>query len=129
MKKIILTTICIIFILINKNYASNDCLVIINDTLKETNYIIDEEETLVNEEEKIAVIAPTIIERKVNIKQSKLRNKKPFSKPHGFGDFIGGLMDLVSQLWKPVWGYYEEDNMRKEGPYFLFMNNYNKLNL
>ena len=37
MKKIILTAICLIFILINKSYASNDSLVTHNDTLKETN--------------------------------------------------------------------------------------------
>jgi len=122
MKKIILAIVCLIFIVIHKSYASNDSLVIINDTLRETNIKTEEGEILVNEEKKIAVIAPTIIERKVNIKQSKLKNRKPLSKPHGFGDFIGGLMDMVSQLWKPVWGYYEEDNMRKEGPYFLFMN-------
>jgi hypothetical protein len=129
MKKIILTAIFFIFILVNKSYASSDSLVIHNDTLKETNLTTEVEETLVNEEEKIAALAPTIIERKVNIKQSKLKSKKPLSKPHGFGDFIGGLMDLVSQLWKPVWGLYTEDGYRQEGPYFLFMNNYNKLNL
>jgi hypothetical protein len=118
MKKIIFTTICFIFILINKSYASNDSLVIHNDTLKETNLTTEVEETLVNEDKKLKEQPHIIAKSKVN----KPKSVKLLKKPHGFGDFIGGLMDFVSQLWKPVWGYYEEDNMRKEGPYFLFMN-------
>jgi hypothetical protein len=125
MKKITLVLVCLIYISINKSYASNDSLVTHNDTLKEIISIIEEEETLVKKDKKIVEQSHLIVGCKVN----KPESVKLLKKPQGFGDFIGGLMDLVSQLWKPVWGYYEEDNMRKEGPYFLFMNNYNKLNL
>jgi len=53
MKKITLVLVCLVYILINKSYASNDSLVIINDTLKETNLTTEVEETLVNEDKKL----------------------------------------------------------------------------
>ena len=44
-------------------------------------------------------------------------------------NWFSDAWDTFTDLFKPVWGHYTEDGFRSEGPYFLFMNNYNKLNL
>jgi len=52
--------------------------------------------------------------------KTKTKSKVLLQKAAGLGDFFDDLWDALSSLWKPVWGYYEENGMNHGGPYFLF---------
>jgi hypothetical protein len=62
-----------------------------------------------------------------NKKQKKAINTAKI-KALGLGDFFSDIWDDFTSLFKPVWGYYEENGMRNEGPYFLFNREGDKLN-
>lgn len=38
----------------------------------------------------------------------------------GLWDAIVSFVDWLTSPFRPVWGKYEEDGMRKDAPYFLF---------
>jgi hypothetical protein len=52
------------------------------------------------------------------IKNSKKNTKSKIrlQKALGLGDFFSDIWDDFTSLFKPVWGYYEENGMRSEGP-------------
>ena len=117
MKKIIV--ILVAFSIFNKLHANNDSLLVCNDSIIIENCInknnydsVSTECTVVTEKIKMG---KTKNNKLVKIDKSKINNK-----PEGFGDFLNDLWDIVSSPFKPVWGYYEEENMNKEGPYFMF---------
>jgi hypothetical protein len=115
MKKIMCTALLIIVFLKFTN-ANNDSLSINNDSLFIDNCTEIKDSFINNIEiEKDEIKSNNIAVGKV------LNTKKLASKPEGFGDFMNNLWDIISSPFKPVWGYYEEDNYNKEGPYFLFM--------
>ena len=105
----------ITFVLLNHRlYADNDSLLINQDSLTET-LIVDScvEVKTGNSLETEHLILPKIRKEKKTITTTN-------NKPDGFGDFLNDLWDIVSAPFKPIWGYYEEDDMNKEGPYFMF---------
>jgi hypothetical protein len=116
MKKIT-TIIAILTFAINIIEASNDSLPIKNDSILEINYIENNNELNVNTINKEKNINQS---KKKSIKIKKIRKTQFNNNPEGFGDFLNDLWDIISSPFKPVWGKYEEDNMRSEGPYFLF---------
>jgi len=93
--------------------------------------IIETDTLLINQfdtcEELVTSKTDTIIEIEVKeaIKKplhTKLKKQKALNtkSPQDFGSFLSDLWDAFSSLWKPVWGYYEENGMSHSGPYFLF---------
>ena len=123
--KKIITTVILIISCLNTNKANNDSLLINSDSIVIADCIKVKDTFM----EELKINKEAINKNKFTT-ISKVTKTKPISaQPEGFGDFMNNLWDIISSPFKPVWGYYEEDNMRKEGPYFLFMNNYNKLNL
>ncbi|MFZ4797409.1 MAG: hypothetical protein ACOYMA_07925 [Bacteroidia bacterium] len=88
------------------NSISDSCS--INDT---TSVIVNSESTLVIVKPKSDLKTKSFI--KIKTKVDLLKK----SKPAGFFD---DAWDWFTDLFKPIWGYYEEDNMKKEGPYFMF---------
>ena len=109
--------LCITFVLLNNRiYANNDSLLINNDSLSET-LIVDSCLEVITDNS-------ATITKQLTLPKSKKTKVKPITitnnKPDGFGDFLNDIWDIVSAPFKPVWGYYEEENMNNEGPYFMF---------
>ena len=122
--------LCVTFVLLNNIlYADNDSLLINKDSLTET-LIIDSCVEVITDNS-------ATITKQLTLPKTKKTKVKPIiitnNKPEGFGDFLNDLWDIVSSPFKPVWGYYEEDDMNKEGPYLTFIkiqtNNINQPNL
>ena len=115
MNKISIAAILLI-LFTNQIFANNDSLFVNTDSIvpcEETQIIIDSC-TEVNNEKNI-VLNETYKPAKPKISKLKTNNK-----PEGLGDFLNDLWDIISSPFKPVWGYYEEENMNNEGPYFMF---------
>ena len=104
--------------------ANNEYLVINNDSLVIEN-IIEVKDSFIDNKE----VAKEEIEGNNVTFKKNLKSKKLATKPADFGTFLNNFWDIISSPFKPVWGYYEEDDYNKEGPCFLFMNDNNKLNL
>jgi hypothetical protein len=96
-----------------------------------TSIIIETDTLLINQldtcEELVSSKIDTIVE--IEVKEAvqkplhtKLKKQKSLNtkNPEDFGSFFSDLWDAISSLWKPVWGYYEENGMNHSGPYFLF---------
>jgi hypothetical protein len=116
MKRIILLLInCLILSNVNANSDSLNCI-------SDSNYfneIIDS-----NSVQEVNVVSfesnkPNKIVKKLeNKKEKKLKN---LAKP---ANWFEDAWDAFIDLFKPVWGHYEEDGQRSEGPYFLFDRNF-----
>ena len=83
---------------------SNYCTEIIDSNLVQEVNVVSFEINMSNK----------IVKKLENKKEKKLRN---FAKP---ANWFEDAWDAFTDLFKPVWGYYEEDGQRSEGPYFLF---------
>ncbi|MFZ4797267.1 MAG: hypothetical protein ACOYMA_07205 [Bacteroidia bacterium] len=118
MKKIIV--ILIILGTINKVSAKNDSLLVCNDSIIIKHCVNPIYDSLIVDNSSGEINLKTNKISNKSIPKNKQSNIKSNNKPDGFGDFLVGLIDFISPLWKPVWGYYEEENMKKEGPYFMF---------
>jgi len=67
----------------------------------------------------------SILKVETNLKGKKLKSsEKTIAKP---ANWFEDAWDAFIDLFKPVWGYYEEDGQRSEGPYFLFDRNFDGL--
>ncbi len=126
MKKIILTVLIILLNFFNTK-ANSDSLTskidsIYNIEVNETNdSIIEPHEENLNFEKKAEAE-----KHSSNFKKNRIVKLKSNLKA---ANWFSDAWDAITDLWKTVWGLYTEDGYRQEGPYFLFMNNYNKLNL
>ncbi|MFZ4799150.1 MAG: hypothetical protein ACOYMA_16740 [Bacteroidia bacterium] len=108
---------CTSFILLNNElYANNDSLLIIQDSVTE-NIIIDSFE-VVKTSKFLEITEKVILSKTKKPKIQIITNK--VKRPDGFGDFLQGFWDFITTPFRPVWGYYEEENMKKEVPYFMF---------
>jgi hypothetical protein len=121
MKKII-TLQLIIFSFISNTRASIDSLNFILDS-NYFNEIIDS-----NSVQEVNVVS--FESNKLNKIVKKLENKKEkklkyLAKP---ANWFEDAWDAFTNLFKPVWGHYEEDGFRSEGLCFLFRNTENKPN-
>ena len=126
MKKVIIIVLIIFFNLFNTK-ANSDSLtfnidsICITDDREINDSIFEKHEECLNLEKNLA-------EEKQNSSLKKNGNVKLKTKLKA-ANWFSDAWDTFTDLFKPVWGHYTEDGFRSEGPYFLFMNNYNKLNL
>jgi hypothetical protein len=116
MKKFIIVLIsCLVIIQAKANSDSLNCIsdsnycteILDSNVIKEVNVVYFE------------ISKPNKIVKKLeNKKEKKLKN---LAKP---ANWFEDAWDAFIDLFKPVWGHYEEDGQRSEGPYFLFDRNF-----
>jgi hypothetical protein len=97
---------------LNCNSDSNYCIEIIDSNLIQEVNVVSFESNKLNK----------IVKKLENKKEKKLKN---LAKP---ANWFENAWDAFTDLFKPVWGYYEEDGQRSEGLCFLFRNTENKPN-
>ncbi|MFA9212313.1 MAG: hypothetical protein ACEQSR_00500 [Candidatus Methylacidiphilales bacterium] len=126
MKKVIIIVL-IIFLNLFKTRANSDSLTYKIDSIYITGVNEINDSTFEKHKECLDY-KPNLKEVKQtnNLKEDKIVKLESKSKPE---NWFSDAWDTFTDLFKPVWGLYTEDGYRQEGPYFLFMNNYNKLNL
>ncbi|MFZ4799146.1 MAG: hypothetical protein ACOYMA_16720 [Bacteroidia bacterium] len=106
----ILIVTCLIMSNVNASIDSLNCIIDSNhcSLIIDTN-LIQEESVILTQKKLVKEIEKTETRKEKNI--TKL------TKPIGFFD---DAWDWLTDLFKPVHGYYEEEGQRNEGPYFLF---------
>ncbi|MES2725479.1 MAG: T9SS type A sorting domain-containing protein [Bacteroidota bacterium] len=123
-KKIYLFSLLSILLFnLNFLFADTDSLYFCNDscltTLVETKNNIDTCSAYETIDIKATVkkAKQTLHKTKAAHTKNNITNK---AKPSGFFDWIADAWEFLSKLTKPVWGHYEEESFRSEGPYFTF---------
>ncbi|MFZ4799148.1 MAG: hypothetical protein ACOYMA_16730 [Bacteroidia bacterium] len=98
---------------LNNVKANSDSLYCVSDSNICTEII----DCNIIEGENVATLESTPDKVIKKLENKKVKTKDNLSKPaNWFEDAWNGFTDL----FKPIWGYYEEDDMNKEGPYFMF---------
>ncbi len=115
MKKIII--LIITYSLISSVYADTDSL----NCLFDSNYCNEIIDSNLIQEDNLVTIESSANKMEKKVENKKVKKAKNFTKP---ANWFEDAWDFFTDLFKPVWGYYEEDGQRSEGPYFMFDRTY-----
>jgi hypothetical protein len=111
MKKIII--LIITYSLISSVYADTDSL----NCLFDSNYCNEIIDSNLIQENNLVILESSANKMEKKVENKKVKKAKNFTKP---ANWFEDAWDFFTDLFKPVWGHYEEDGQRSEGPYFIF---------